>query len=154
MVSAFCALAACGYEPALAPGGSAETLRGSIVIADPSDVEGFALVRALEERLGQAQSPSYRLDANIRIADEGVGILPDQTITRFQVSGIVDYELSALDTGERVSSGRVANFTSYSATSTTVATTAAQRDAEQRLMVTLAEQIYEELVLTQPEWSQ
>jgi LPS-assembly lipoprotein len=154
LTSAFLIFAGCGYSPTLAPGGSAEGLRGSIEIADPADASGFVLVRELETLLGDAESPQYRLEADIRLRDEGVGILPDQTITRYQVVGVVDYQLSGLASGEEVAKGRVSNFTSYSATSTTVATTAARRDARDRLMINLADQIVSDLVLTRPEWSQ
>jgi LPS-assembly lipoprotein len=41
-----------------------------------------------------------------------------------------------------VISGSVDNFTSYSATGTTVATLAAERDAQERLMIQLADQIF------------
>ena len=155
LIAAACLLVAgCGYEPALAPGGQAEALRGSIEIADPFDATGFALVRQLETRLGDAQVPEFRLTADIRVRDEGVGIQPDQTITRYQVVGVVNYQLNELGTGDEVAAGSVSNFTSYSATSTTVATTAARRDARDRLMITLADQIVADLVLTRPEWSQ
>jgi len=151
---AFVGLSACGYQPALAPGGEAETLRGSIAIADPIDAEGFALVRQLEVRLGRTDAAAYLLNADIRVRDEGVGILPDQTITRFQVVGVVDYRLTSRATDEQVTSGRVSNFTSYSATSTGTATTSAQRDARERLMISLADQITEELLLSQADWSE
>ena len=111
-------------------------------------------MRRLEDRLGRAQTPEYRLDADIRLADNGVGILPDQSITRYQVVGTVDFRLIALDGGEEVTRGRVSNFTSYSATSTTIATTSAQQDAYDRLMISLADQIVAELMLTRPEWSE
>jgi LPS-assembly lipoprotein len=141
------ALAGCGFTPALGPGGSATALRGRVEIDEPSDIDGFELVRALEVRLGAPEAPLYRLGADILIADEGVGILPDQTITRFNILGRVDYRLTEIATGEMVASGQVKNFTSYAATSTTVATTSAQRDARDRLMVILADQIAAELVL-------
>jgi len=146
-------LPACGFEPALAPGTGGEALRGSIEIADPADVEGFALVRQLENRLGRTTGGDYRLEADIRLAEDGVGIQPDQTTTRFQVAGTVTYRLTDARSDEELHAGRVSNFTSYSATSTSFATTAAQRDARERLMVTLADQIVEELTLTREVWA-
>ena len=44
-----------------------------------------------------------------------------------------------------LATGQVDNFTSYSASGTTVATLAAQRDAEARLMVILADQVINKL---------
>lgn len=142
------ALAGCGFTPALGPDGSAEALRGQITFDEPADLEGFELVRALEARLGLPNDPRYRLGADIRISDESVGILPDQTITRFNVLGRVDYRLTEIATGATVASGQVTNFASYSATATTVATTSARRDARDRLMVALADQIVNDLLLS------
>jgi LPS-assembly lipoprotein len=141
------ALAGCGFTPALGPSGSAAALHGRVAIDEPSDIDGFELVHALEAELGAPEAPLYQLSADIRVANEGVGILPDQTITRFNVLGLVDYRLTEIATGETVASGQVTNFTTYSATSTTVATTSAQRDARDRLMVILADQIAAEIAL-------
>lgn len=144
--------AGCGFTPAYGPGGDAEALRGAITIDDPRDRRGFALVRQLEARLGLAEAPRYALSARIRIGDEGVGILPDQSITRYNILGQVDYDLTEMTSGSEVTRGRVSNFTSYSATSTTVATQTARRDAEDRLMVTLADQIVSQLLASSADW--
>lgn len=146
------ALAGCGYEPVYGPGGVAEGLRGQIEMDDPIDPEGFALVRQLERRLGLPDGPVYRLSASIALDEDGLGILPDQTITRYNVVGEVAYTLSDLATGEAVKSGVASSFTSYSATGTTVATLSAQRDARERLMVILADQIASELMATAGTW--
>ena len=119
---------------------------------EPVDTTGFALVRALEARLGLPEAPVYAMSADIRISDEAVGILPDQTITRYNILGQVDYRLTGIGDGTPITSGRVSNFTSYSATSTTVATTAAALDARNRLMRILADQIVADLILTREDW--
>lgn len=150
---ALLALAGCGFSPALAPGGSAEGLQGQIAIDPPAAVESFEFVRALEARLGRPDAPRYRLSADIAVAEEGVGILPDQTITSYNVLGKVDYALTDIATGRLVTSGQVANFTSYAATSTTVATSSAQADARRRLMTILADQIVDDLYLTRRDWA-
>lgn len=152
-IIAACGVASCGFSPALGPGGGAGVLRGAIEIADPFDAAGFAFVRQLERRLGPAEAPRYRLDAEIRVTDDGVGILPDQTTTRYQLAGVADYRLRGLDDEAVLTTGRVANFTSYSATSTTVATAAAERDARERLMVALADQLVADLMLTRDDWA-
>lgn len=138
-------LGACGFTPALGPEGSAANLRGLIEVEEPVSVEGFELVRALKSRLGEPTAPRYRLAAQIAIAEQGVGVLPDQTITSYNVLGRISYAVTDLTTGAVAASGEVANFTTYSATSTTVATTSAQADARRRLMVILADQLIEDL---------
>ena len=64
----------------------------------------------------------------------------------FNLVGIADYSLVNQTTGQVVTSGRVNNFAGSSASGTTVATLAAERDARQRLMVLLADQIFARLV--------
>ena len=137
----FAALAGCGFTPAYGPVGDAEKLRGRIEVAPPVDEEGFALVNRLESRLGQPVDPDYRVVAEIRIEEEGVGFLPDGSISRYNVLGRVNWRMLRMDDNSLALSGSEQNFTSYSATSTTVATTVAQRDARRRLMVGIADTI-------------
>ena len=141
-------LAGCGFTPVYGtgPGGQASTLRGRIDVAVPEDEEGFALVKRLEDRLGLPQAADLSLTAQIRISEEAVGFLPDGEISRFNVIGLVDWRLAQLGDGRAVASGAERSFTSYSATSTTVATTFAQRDARRRLMVILADRIVTDLL--------
>lgn len=140
------ALAACGFEPVYAPGGQAEGLRGRIDIAAPADEEGFALVQRLEERLGQPSSPDFGLAAKIYVTEESVGFLPEGTISRYSISGRVDWTLSRLSDNSRVLSGSERSFASYSATSTNVATILARRDARRRLMIIVADRIFQDIV--------
>ncbi|MEM8803880.1 MAG: LPS assembly lipoprotein LptE [Pseudomonadota bacterium] len=138
-------LAGCGFTPVHAPGGAASDLRGRIDVAAPRDEEGFALVKRLEDRLGLPQGADLALTASIRISEDAVGFLPDGEISRFNVVGRVDWRLTRLADGDKISDGSETSFTSYSATSTTVATTFAQRDARRRLMVILADRIVSDL---------
>ena len=140
VVLSLAALAACGFEPVYGPTGTATNLWGRIAIPAPADEEGFALVDRLKERLGQPTSPDLILAADIRLQEESVGFLPDGTISRFNVLGRVDWTLSRQD-GTPVFAGTERSFTSYSATSTTVATIFAKRDARRRLMIILADRI-------------
>ncbi len=146
----FTALAGCGFTPAYGPGGSAEGLRGRIRVAEPEDEEGFALVRRLEERLGQGEAAEFELRADIFLSEEAVGFLPDGSISRYNVQGRVNWRLIRLDDNSLALSGSERNFTSYSATSTTVATTLAERDARRRLMVSIADRIATDLIARAP----
>ena len=139
LLASIAALASCGFQPVYGPGGSAEDLIGRIDVLPPSDEEGRALTRRLEDRLGQTQSPDLVLDADIYITEEELGVLPDGSISRFNVLGRVDWTLNRDDA--EVISGSEQSFTAYSATSTTVATIIAQRDARERLMILLADRI-------------
>ncbi|MBD3665668.1 LPS assembly lipoprotein LptE [Sulfitobacter aestuariivivens] len=142
------ALAACGFQPVYGPGGSGAALRNRVLVDAPEDRESFLLVRELEERLGRAAVPAYGLSLTIATTQEGLAIDPEGNTRRFNLLGAVDYALSDLATGQVVTSGRVENFTGYSATGTTVATLAAEEDAQERLMNILADQIVTRLITT------
>ncbi|MDE0521235.1 MAG: LPS assembly lipoprotein LptE [Boseongicola sp.] len=140
MILSLATLAGCGFAPIHGPGGPARSLRGRIAVLAPADEEGSALVRRLEDRLGTPQEADLVLAAKIRIGETAVGFLSGGEISRFNVEGQVDWQL-ADSTGAAVLTGRERGFTSYAATSTTVATTSARRDARRRLMVILADHI-------------
>lgn len=141
----FAALAGCGFTPVYGPDGSAEGLRGRVTVAPPADEEGAALVRRLEDRLGRSAAGDLELTADIRLKESAIGFLPDGELSRFNVDGQVDWQLRD-QAGRAVASGQERSFTSYSATSTTVATTFAQRDARRRLMVILADRMVADLI--------
>ncbi len=148
MILAPLALAACGFTPAYAPGGSATKLLGTVWVQDPTDKNGFDLVERLEERLGRPENIRYDLTYTITTEAVGVGITTENEITRFNLKGVIDYTLTDRVTGVRVTGGRVQNFTAYSATGSTVAGLAAEQDAAFRLMRILADQIVARLVAT------
>lgn len=144
--------AACGFTPVYAPGGAAEGLRGSLFVAAPEDRNAFVLVRQLEQRLGQPRNAPYLLSCKISTARQGVGITRTQETTRFNVLGRVDYTVSDRTTRAVLARGKVENFTGYSATGSMVGTISAAEDAEERLMIILADRIASRLIATAPDW--
>ena len=134
-------LAACGFSPVYAPGGAGDGLRGSILVDAPDDRNSFVFVSRVEERLGRAQAARYTMAYDITTLSEGVGITPAQETTRFNLFGTVSYQIIDTTTGKPVTTGQVENFTGYSATSLIVGTQSVTRDANERLMVVLADQI-------------
>ena len=86
------------------------------------------------------------------VDEQELGVTPDQIITRFNVRGRAEFTLVDTVTGGIATSGEVATFTSYSATGTPFATLSAQRDARDRLMTILADQIVSRLLATASEW--
>jgi len=145
------ALSGCGFAPAYGPGGVAAGLQGTIRAADPNDKNGFDLVQRLEQRLGRPQSPRYDLGYSIATEEIGVGVTPDGSITRYTLTGQIDWGLRDA-AGALVASGRVDSFTAYSATGSTVAGLAAAEDAARRLMHILADQIVMRLTATAADW--
>ncbi|WP_425044392.1 LPS assembly lipoprotein LptE [Primorskyibacter sp. S87] len=141
-------LAACGFEPVYAPGGTGAALNGRVEVSAPDTVESYQLVRTLENRLGRSSSPEYKLDVTVRTAAQGQAITISNEIERYSLVGEAEYSLTRISDGDIVASGDVRNFTGYSATGSTVDTLAAERDAQERLMTILADQITTQLFAT------
>ena len=141
------ALAACGFEPIYGTGGSAEGLRGSIIVDDPTTLNSFNLVAQLEQRLGRPQAPVYGMSVTLNVEEKGLAISGSNDITRYNVLGSAIYVLRDLGTDEQVYEGRVNTFTAYSASAQPVATLAAERDANARLMSALANKITTDLLI-------
>ena len=145
-------LAACGLTPAFGTGGPAEQLLGAVHTADPTEKTGFDFVQRVEERLGRPTTPLFDLAYTITTRPVGVGITAAGAITRFNLTGSVDWTLTRSSDGSRVTGGRAESFTSYSATGSTVAGLAAETDAGLRLMRLLADQVVTHLVATSAAW--
>lgn len=140
------ALAGCGFAPVHGPGGSAAPLAGAVNVTVPATAEGTALGLRIEQRLGPATSGRYLLDVDLTLSERDIATAADQTITRFNVDGTAGWTLTDRTTGSIVASGTERSFTGYSATGTTVATEAAQRDARARLAVILADLILSRII--------
>jgi len=148
------ALAACGFTPAYGPQGPARGLMGRVRIDDPASRDAFDLVERLEERLGRAQVARYDLSYSITTQPVGVGITKASDITRYNLTGAIDWTLTDRESGTRVAGGRVESFTSWSATGSTVAGLAAEEDAHRRLMHILADQIVMRIVASSATWAE
>ena len=144
-------LAACGFAPAYGPGGAAAALRGAVALAEPADRDGFDFAARLEDRLGRANAPRFRLDWSVETTPVGAGITPTGAITRYTLQGKATWRLTRAAGGETVASGTVESFTSYATSGSTVATLTAEDDARRRLMVILADQVVARLIAAAPQ---
>lgn len=143
------ALAACGFSPVYGPDGAGTKLRGQVLVQEPTSQAGYLITRHLETRLGRSGSAArYGLDLVISLDEDDLAISESGDITRFNLIGIVEFALRDTSTGTIITSGQVENFTAYSATGSTAATLAAERDAVERLMVILGDQITTRLFAT------
>jgi LPS-assembly lipoprotein len=147
------ALAACGFTPAYGPKGPASGLIDQIRIGDPTDKNSFDLVERLEERLGRTSAGRYDLSYTITTDTSGVGIATDNSTTRYQLYGTVEWSLTERATATRVTGGKATGFTSYSATASTVAALSGEENAALRLMHILADEIVTQLVATAGIWA-
>ncbi|GGH27604.1 LPS-assembly lipoprotein [Cribrihabitans marinus] len=142
------ALAACGFQPVYGPGGTGAALYGRVRVSEPNGVDSYVLVQTLEERLGRSADPAYDLGVALSLTQQGQVITEDNATTRYSIVGTVDYVLTEIASGRVAASGRVNEFTSYSATGSSVETVASERDARRRLMTILADQVTAQLNAT------
>ncbi|MEM1129077.1 MAG: LPS assembly lipoprotein LptE [Pseudomonadota bacterium] len=140
------ALAGCGFTPAYAPGGPGAALNNQVVVRPPEGFYEFDLGQHLENRLGPPAVAVYGLAFTLQTDSERVAITEEQDTNRFNIVGTASYRLYNLAGDQTVTRGSVSSFTSYSATGTTVATNAAERDAYRRLMVILGDKIILRLI--------
>ncbi len=143
-------LAGCGFTPAYAPGGAGAKLRGHVVVATPQTRNDFDLAGHLQSRLGPVQSPDYDLAYDVALDRVSGGISPSNEITRYTLKGKVTFTLTERATKSRVAGGTLRNFTSWSATGSTVAGIAAEEAAAARLMQILADDILTRLMVSLP----
>ncbi len=146
LLAGLAGLPACGFSPAYGPGATGSELRNSVLVTEPTTSETFLLVQRLEERLGAPTLPRYDLSVNLTTTTAGLGIDPEGDTLRFNTIGTAGYVLVDRQTGAQLASGTVNSFTGFSASDSTVATLASQRDSVERLMVIIADQIVARLV--------
>lgn len=142
------AVAACGFQPVYGTGGNGQKLQGRVLVSEPDNRDAFLVTRRIEQRLGRGSDPVYDLSLVVTSQADGLAVNRQGNITRYNLLGAADYILTDTRNGQIAASGSVDNFTGYSTTGTTVATLAAERDARQRLMVILADQIVTRLLST------
>jgi LPS-assembly lipoprotein len=146
LAAAVAGLGACGFTPAYGPGGGAQALQGQVRLPDPLGRVAFLLNGRLEDRLGRAgEGARYALDLNLATQEDGLGTTADGRTTRFNLLGDLRYVLTDTATGQEIAAGAVSEFTGYSTTGSTVATRAAERDAEDRLATLLADAVVDRI---------
>jgi LPS-assembly lipoprotein len=140
------ALAGCDLVPVNGANTKFKLLRNTVLVQAPTNRVEFELVRNLEVQLGQAVSKLYDLQYKLSVDEDIVVVSAAQEINRFSLVGLLEYSL--VDSGGVVLLTETAkSFTGYSATGTTVATQRSKRDAYDRLMVILAKQVSNSLLI-------
>ncbi|MGV6804390.1 MAG: LPS assembly lipoprotein LptE [Ruegeria sp.] len=135
--------AACGFQPVYAPGGTGSELYGKVAVSAPKTVESYLLVQNLEQRLGRSvgAAKEYGLTVQVTTVTRGAAITTTNETNRYTIDGRATYALKSKDSGQVLLSGTVTDFVGYSASGSTVSTLADERDARERLMVILSDQI-------------
>ena len=133
-------LVGCGYAPVHGTNPKTKKLYTSVFVQAPKDRVEFELVRNLEKQFRRNSSSKYQLDYTLTIKEEKGVVSASQTLERYSLFGSLKYSLTDKDGGV-VLTNTAKSFTAYSATGTPLATERAKRDAQDRLMVILAEQV-------------
>ena len=156
LLLALLALAGCGFRPLYGEGEPAVAMTGRIVVAQLEGAPGFTMRERLTQRLGAPTAATHRLETTLALNRTGVALTQENVTTRYDVTGTATWRLVPLAGGPPVSAGSVRTVTGYSApadeASSAFASRAAERDAGQRLAVTLADQIVERLALSSAAW--
>jgi len=125
----------------------------SISVSEIDGLMGFEMRRALEDRLGLAQAPRYRLAVKPDVVSEGLAITQDNATTRYNLTGKASFTITRMGTATPVLDETVQAFTAYSAIAAPYATRVAERDANARLARALADQIVNRLAITSSRWA-
>lgn len=146
------AVAGCGFTPVYGTNGTASALRGAVAFEAPETVAGYRLREQFIARLGQPENAKFVLVVQLDQTPTPATITTDGDTTRFNLVGTADWALRDTS-GKALKNGSVETFTSYSATGSTVATQAAEADAQARLSVALADLIVARLIIAAPEFT-
>jgi LPS-assembly lipoprotein len=142
------ALGGCGFSPVYGPGGSGSALHDAVLLEAPDSPEGYLYNRRFEERLGRAAAGArYRLLVELTQRQSAVGATSTGNDTRYRLIGRARFRLLEAESGQQVHASVTNAFTGYSTTGSTVATRAAEGAAQERLMVLLADQTVDDLLL-------
>src|SRR6056297_1554864 len=142
-------LGACGFTPVYGPDGGGRALQGSVALPEPDNETAYHFNSRFEERLGRGgPGADYTLGLRLQTDEQDIGSTSAGTTTRYRLIGRAFYSLVDIASGQTLLEGRTNAFTGYSTTGSTVATRAAEADAERRLMVLLADQVIDDLLLS------
>lgn len=147
-------LSACGFTPVYKQGGAASGLFNRISFDVVEGRFGFELRERLIERLGNAgPDPRWRLSFDLTITSRDLVISETNDIIRYNLTGVSNYTVTDGATGAVLFRDTVKSLTAYSATSDTYPTSVAERDANIRLVRSLADLMVTRLSITAADWA-
>ena len=139
------AMAGCSFSPVYKSDIGPEFLRGKIVLPTPGNRNDYMLYSKLEESFGHLENPIFNLSVSYDVTSKGLGSLG--SINRYNLIGDATFYLEKISTNTIIISDKLKTFTSYSASSQTLATETATRAARDRLMVSIADQISTSIIM-------
>ena len=135
----------CSFSPVYKSDVGPAFLRGKIVLPKPGSRDDYMLYSKLEENFGQLENPVFSLSVSYGVNSKGLGSLG--SITRYNLIGSANFRLEEISTSTLIISDKLKTFTSYSASSQTLATETAARAAQDRLMASIADQISTSIIM-------
>jgi len=147
-------LAACGYQPVYQKGSVARGLQGNLNFNLIDSREGFMLLEALEKRFGAGgASAQYDVTINLMLAESDLILTVATGLSRVTIDGIAKVKVTDRSTGDEVFGEKIRDVIGYSANEETLATATSRRDARDKLIRALAEQITLRLSASAEGWA-
>jgi LPS-assembly lipoprotein len=145
-------LAACGFHPLYGSAGAGSQLSNSFAdiyvepIADYGVANtGFELRNALINLLDSNQGARYRLKLTLTETTEGIALLTDASITRYNDTLTVHYTLTESETGKVIAQGEETALSAYNVAPNPYSTLIAQQAADKTAAQDMAERLRLEL---------
>ena len=142
-------LAGCGLHP-LYGGGSAAVALGTVEVAPIPGKSGWLVANALRDRLGAAEgggSHRYRLDVTLNDQIAGLGVRPDNSVSRERRTLRARYQLVDLASNAVVVDATAGSDAGIDVVRSEYATIAAENTALERLAAVLADRMVARLAL-------
>jgi LPS-assembly lipoprotein len=149
-LAALLALSGCGLQPIYSGGasGAVASSLSAIQVAPIPERAGWLVRNALVDRLGgEASSPSYRLEVELDDDLTGFGIRGDSAVTRERRTLRARYRLVELSSGQVVLDATAGSDVGIDVVSSEYATVAAERTAQERLAMVIADQMVSRVAL-------
>lgn len=148
MISAL-ALSGCGFRPLYAQAEDGTGLGDRLAAVEIGEIpgpQGREFRVALNSQMYPAGRPAsavtrYVLNVRLKVDREGLAIQPDASITRYDYNLTGRYRLVDMETGKVAHRGIATAKTAYNVVDSQFATLSARRDAEDRAIRSLSEEI-------------
>ncbi|WP_421935198.1 LPS assembly lipoprotein LptE [Pelagibius sp.] len=146
-------LAGCGFQPLYAEddaGATVATELAAIRITPLRDRVGQQMHNFLRDRLnpnGQPAAPNYQLRLQLRERLSELGVRRDETATRANLRLTAEFFLLEEGSGRELLSGRSTSTTSYDILENPFASTISERDARERALREVADDIQTRLAV-------
>jgi LPS-assembly lipoprotein len=148
-------IAGCGFRPLYGTGDTGAgqgvgTELASIYVEPLSERVGYELRNNLLDLMNaqsRTEGAAYRLKLNLREELTGVAIRPNASITRYNYTLIVHYDLLPAGKSDPAHSGNARSLAAYNVALSPYATVTAERDAKDRAARDIAERIRTELAV-------